>query len=60
MHRLNQIRNAVMHPAKQKRWTEQDFIFVHGIRRTLADKKSNDLVKQLIGRIYEEQRKTPE
>lgn len=26
--RLNQIRNAVMHPVKNKRWSEQDFAFV--------------------------------
>lgn len=26
--RLNRIRNAVMHPVKEKQWTEDDFVFV--------------------------------
>jgi hypothetical protein len=35
MNRLNQIRNAVMHPVKKKRWTLDDFEFVKQFRQTI-------------------------
>lgn len=31
--RLNKIRNAVMHPVKQRRWYEVDFVFARELRR---------------------------
>lgn len=31
--RLNGIRNAVMHPVKERKWTEDDFEFVRGLSR---------------------------
>jgi hypothetical protein len=34
--RLNNIRNAVMHPIKGRRWTEDDFAFVRGFRGKIA------------------------
>jgi hypothetical protein len=33
--RLNQTRNAVMHPAKNKGWDEDDFTFVHNLLKQL-------------------------
>lgn len=33
--RLNQIRNAVMHPVKKRRWNEQDFDFVESFLETM-------------------------
>jgi hypothetical protein len=30
--RLNRIRNAVMHPVKQQKWSEADFLFVRTVR----------------------------
>lgn len=37
LRRLNEIRNAVMHPIKRRPWTEQDFRFVNGFSRILKD-----------------------
>ena len=38
LRRLNQIRNAVMHPVKKRKWSEQDFEFVRGLRELFTPK----------------------
>jgi hypothetical protein len=41
--RLNRIRNAVMHPVKERKWTEDDFEFV----RRLAGQFKGSRVQQV-------------
>lgn len=36
LRRLNRIRNAVMHPVKERKWTEDDFEFVRSISGRLS------------------------
>ncbi len=43
LHRLNGIRNAVMHPVKERNWSEDDLQFVKDVRRRLL---GDDLTQQ--------------
>lgn len=38
--RLNNIRNAVMHPAKERKWTEDEFMFVKNFRKLLIPERT--------------------
>lgn len=44
--RLNAIRNVVMHPVKGRRWTEEDFGFVRGLRNALVPMTVSDAVSE--------------
>lgn len=39
---LNRIRNSVMHPVKERKWSEADFEFVRGIRETFRTTAAAD------------------
>ncbi|WP_339907178.1 hypothetical protein [Symmachiella dynata] len=47
--RLNRIRNAVMHPVKQRKWSEDDFQFVRNFREQLLTSEPQDQGSQTDG-----------